>query len=237
MVERHISSRFENELLEIKASIARMGALVEDQIRAAIHALSFKDDASLQKVLETEQQVNHLEVEMDRKLSDIISRRQPTASDLRLLLAISKISTNLERTGDETVRVARMMANIAKGSEPSSSLPFENLSHAADLASNLLHKSLDAFAALDVGAAIAILKEDSEIDAEYGAFVSKLIERLKDEPAIISSGFSLLFLAKALERIGDHSKNIAEVVIYAARGIDVRHLSLNEIGLLIQADA
>ncbi len=232
MVERHISSKFEHDLDELKAAIAAMGKLVEQQIRAAIKALEARAESSVQQVLELEQHVNHYEVEIDRKVSDIIARRQPTASDLRLVLAISKISTNLERTGDEAVRVAKLLQSVNESQEPLD-LAFTNLGHAADLASNLLHKSLEAFASRDVASAVSILREDREIDSEYNAFVSKLIEVVKGHPEIVSSGFSLLFLAKALERIGDHSKNIAEAVIYAERGFDIRHIALEDVDSLV----
>ena len=169
-----------------------------------------------------------MEVEIDRDLSSIIARRQPTARDLRLLIAISKTTANLERAGDEADKIARMVISIINDGAPRS-LPSLELRVAADLASGLLRKALDAFARLDVQAALSILKEDDLIDKEFDGFVRKLITYMMEDPRKISASLDLLFLAKALERIGDHAKNIAEFVIYVVKGADVRHTALTEI--------
>jgi phosphate transport system protein len=169
-----------------------------------------------------------MEIEIDRELSSIIARRQPTARDLRLLLAISKTTANLERVGDEAEKIARMVRSIiSSGSHRS--LPASELRMAADLASGLLRKALDAFARLDTSAALSILKEDDLIDQEFNGFVRKLITYMMEDPRMISPSLDLLFLAKALERIGDHSKNIAEFIIYVVKGEDVRHTSMESI--------
>jgi phosphate transport system protein len=163
-----------------------------------------------------------MEVEIDRELSSIIARRQPTARDLRLLMAISKTTANLERVGDEAERIARMVRSIIEERRRSRTLPASELRIAADLASGLLRKALDAFARLDTAAAVAILKEDDLLDKEFDGFVRKLITYMMEDPRTISS-LDLLFVAKAIERIGDHAKNIAEFIIYVVKGADVRH--------------
>ncbi len=169
-----------------------------------------------------------MEVEIDHDLSSIIARRQPTARDLRLLIAISKTTANLERVGDEAEKIARMVRSIVQSGQ-SRSLPATELRVAADMASGLLRKALDAFARLDTVAAVSILKEDDLIDQEFDGFVRKLITYMMEDPRTISASLDLLFVAKAIERIGDHAKNIAEFTIYIVKGTDVRHSSMDQI--------
>ena len=228
MTEKHLSSQFDNELNTVSARLMEMGGLVEAQIRQAIYALSqFNIDAALQ-VMAIEHRVNAMEVEVDQELTTIIARRQPTARDLRLLIAFSKATTNLERMGDEANRMARMVKSIIE-SGSARSLPAGELRVAADLASAQLRKALDALARLDAKAAVAILKEDDLIDQEFDGFVRKLITYMMEDPRTISPSLDLLFLAKAIERIGDHSKNLAELIIYLVEGKDVRHRTMDEI--------
>jgi len=232
-MEKHISSQFDVELTSVSSRVMELGGLVESQIRHAVYALSQFSLEVAEKVIATEAQVNAMEVEIDRDLSSIIARRQPTAIDLRLLIAISKTTANLERAGDESEKIARMVkAIVASGA--ARSLPASELRVAADLASGLLRKALDSFARLDVTAAVSILKEDDLIDAEFDGFVRKLVTYMMEDPRTISASLDLLFIAKAIERIGDHSKNIAEFIIYVVKGADVRHTSLSEIESVVK---
>jgi phosphate transport system protein len=232
-MEKHISSQFDVELTSVSSRVMELGGLVESQIRHAVYALSQFSLEVAEKVIATEAQVNAMEVEIDRDLSSIIARRQPTAIDLRLLIAISKTTANLERAGDESEKIARMVkAIVASGA--ARSLPASELRVAADLASGLLRKALDSFARLDVTAAISILKEDDLIDAEFDGFVRKLVTYMMEDPRTISASLDLLFIAKAIERIGDHAKNIAEFIIYVVKGADVRHTSLSEIESVVK---
>ncbi len=228
MTEKHLSTQFDSELNSVSARVMELGGLVESQIRQAIAALSnFSLDAVAQvEVLEN--RVNVMEVEIDHELTTIIARRQPTARDLRLLMVFSKATANLERMGDEATRMARMVRSIIE-SGAARLLPSSDLRMAADLASGLLRKALDAFARLDTKAAVDILKEDDLIDREFDGFVRKLITYMMEDPRTISPSLDLLFLAKAIERIGDHSKNVAELIIYLVKGKDVRHTALTEI--------
>ena len=228
MTEKHLSSQFDSELNSISSRVMELGGLVESQIQQAIYALSHFSMEAVQRVDDAEKRVNQLEVDIDYELSTIIARRQPTARDLRLLLAFSKATANLERMGDEASKMARMVRSIIEGGAPRS-LPTGDLRLAADLASGQLRKALDAFARLDVKMAVAILKEDDLIDQEFGGFVRKLITYMMEDARTISPSLDLLFLAKAIERIGDHSKNIAELIIYLVKGMDVRHTSLGDI--------
>ena len=228
MPDKHLSTQFDSDLNGVSSRVMELGGLVESQIHQAIYSLSnFSTEAAAQ-VIEDEQRVNALELEIDRELSNIIARRQPTAIDLRLLLAISKTTANLERVGDEASKIARMVKSIIE-SGSARQLPSTDLRVAADLAAGLLRKALDAFARLDTSTAVAILKEDDLIDREFDGFVRKLITYMMEDPRTISPSLDLLFLAKAIERIGDHAKNIAEFIIYVVKGTDVRHASIDDV--------
>jgi phosphate transport system protein len=233
MPEKHLSTQFDSELTSVSSQVMELGGLVESQIRQAIYALSQFSVEVANEVTAKEARVNAMEIEIDRDLSSIIARRQPTARDLRLLIAISKTTANLERVGDEAEKIARMVRSIINSGAPRS-LPSLELRVAADLASALLNKALDAFARLDVNAAVSILKEDDEIDREFDGFVRKLITYMMEDPRMISPSLDLLFLAKAIERIGDHAKNIAEFIIYVVKGEDVRHSTMEKIEAVIK---
>jgi phosphate transport system protein len=233
MSDKHLSTQFDAELSGISTRVMEMGGLVESQIRQAIYALSQYSLEVVEQVMATEVRVNTMEVEIDREISGIIARRQPTARDLRLLMAISKTTANLERAGDEAAKIARMVRAIIEGGAHRS-LPSLELRTAADLASGLLRKALDAFARLDTSAALSILKEDDLIDQEFDGFVRKLITYMMEDPRMISASLDLLFLAKAIERIGDHSKNIAELIIYIVKGADIRHSSMETIESVVK---
>ena len=228
MSDKHLSTQFDSELSAISTRVLEMGGLAESQVAQAIYALVNFSGETATQVLKQEELVNQMEIEIDRDLSTIIARRQPTARDLRLLIAISKTTANLERAGDEAEKIARMVISIIE-SGSARSLPSLELRVAADLASGLLRKALDAFARLDTAAAVAILKEDNLIDQEFDGFVRKLITYMMEDPRTISASLDLLFLAKAIERIGDHAKNIAEFIIYIVKGADVRHTSMEHI--------
>ena len=228
MPDKHLSTQFDSELNGVSSKVMEMGGLVEEQIRLAIQSLSTFSAELAGQVTDAETRVNSMEVEIDRDLSSIIARRQPTARDLRLLIAISKTTANLERAGDEAAKIARMVKSILH-SGAARALPSADLRLAADLASNQLRKALDSFARLDTAMAVGILKEDDIIDKEFDGFVRKLITYMMEDPRTISASLDLLFVAKAIERIGDHAKNIAEVVIYIVKGADVRHTTMAEI--------
>ena len=227
MPEKHLSTQFDSELNAVSSRVMELGGLVESQLRLAIYALSQFSAESADQVIEAENRVNGMELDIDRELSSIIARRQPTARDLRLLIAISKTTANLERAGDAE-KIARMVKSIIK-SGAARTLPSSDLRVAAELASGLLRKALDAFARLDTAAAVSILKEDDQIDEEFDGFVRKLITYMMEDPRTISASLDLLFVAKAIERVGDHAKNIAEFIIYIVKGADVRHSPMDQI--------
>jgi phosphate transport system protein len=233
MSGKHISSQFDSELNAISTRVMEMGGVVELQLRTAISALSEMDMDAANNVIELETEVNNFELELDHDISSIIGRRQPTARDLRLLMAMSRTTGNLERAGDEVTKMARMVQSIIQSGE-ARSLPTSELRSASELASGLLRKSLDAIARLDIHMALSIIKEDDLIDQEYNGFLRKLMTYIMEDPRTISASLNLLFLAKAIERVGDHAKNIAEFVIYVVKGADVRHTALTEIEKAVQ---
>ena len=222
MSDKHLSSQFDAELNHISTRVLEMGGLVESQLRQAIYALHHFSAETANQVLLIEHKVNQLEIEIDRDITSTMSRRQPTARDLRLLVGVSRTIVNLERAGDEIARIARMVNSIID-SGMQRSLPSKDLELAARLAGDVMHNTLDAFARLDVDRALKIIQEDVQIDAEYEGFVRKLITYMMEDPRTISASLNLMFLAKAIERVGDHAKNIAEATIYVVKGADIRH--------------
>ena len=230
MSDKHLSTQFDAELSGISARVLAMGGLAEAQVARAMNALSQFNAEMAADVLTTEDQVNQLEVEIDRDLSAIIARRQPTARDLRLLIAISKAIANLERVGDEAARIARMVLRLVDaGMSSRMRLPVNDVEFEAQLAIALLRKALDAFARLDTAKALEVLKQDDQIDQEFDGLLRKLITYMMEDPRTISASIDLVFVAKAIERIGDHAKNLAEAIIYIVKGTDVRHTSMDEV--------
>jgi phosphate transport system protein len=229
MPDKHLSTQFDAELSGVSTRVLEMGGLVESQVSRAITALVSIEPELAAQVLRDEERVNRMEVEIDRDLSGIIARRQPTARDLRLLIAISKIIANLERVGDEAARIGRVVQRLSSVGMPGRRLPVGDLQFECDLAVAQLRKSLDAFARLDTRMALDVLKHDDQIDQEFEGMMRKLITYMMEDPRTISSSIDLVFVAKAVERVGDHAKNLAEAVIYIVKGADVRHASMVDI--------
>ena len=235
MPDKHLSSQFDNELSGISTRVLEMGGLVESQVARAVLALSTFDADLASQVLKTEEQVNAMEVTIDRDLSSIIARRQPTARDLRLLIAVSKTIANLERIGDEAARIARTVQRLINaGVSSRMRLPVGDLTFECELATKQLRKVLDAFARLDTTAAVEVLRHDDQIDREFEGLMRKLITYMMEDPRTISSAIDLVFVAKAIERVGDHAKNLAEQIIYIVKGTDVRHNPVDTVEDLVR---
>jgi len=232
MSDKHLSSQFDAELNSISSNVLEMGGLVESQLHQAVYALVHMSLETAGQVIETENRINQMELHIDHEIISTIGRRQPTARDLRFLMAISRTTQNLERAGDEVARIARMVKSIIESGTPRN-LPISELRMAADLAAALLRKTLDAFARLDTVSALSIIKGDDEIDAEYDGFLRKLITYMMEDPRTISPSLDLLFLAKSIERVGDHAKNIAEQIIFIVKGEDVRHAPVDKVASVI----
>ncbi|WP_175776392.1 phosphate signaling complex protein PhoU [Burkholderia anthina] len=222
MSDKHLSSQFDADLNAVSSKVLEMGGLVESQIVGAMHALNEFDRDVAERVIAAEETLNAMEVEIDQECGNIIARRQPAARDLRLLMSISKTITNLERAGDEAEKIAKRVRRLVD--EPAArTVNIAEIKISGEMAVTILRRALDAFARLDTVAAAQIVKDDKEIDLEFRAFVRKLVSYMQEDPRTISVGLEYLFIAKAIERIGDHAKNIAEFIIYIVKGTDVRH--------------
>jgi len=223
MAEHHTSKQFDAELEAVRTRVLQMGGLVEQQIVRAVEGLASGDLAEIERVIADDSRVNTAEVQLDEDCSHIIARRQPAASDLRLLIAVIKTITDLERIGDEAEKIARMAKLIHTAERMY--MPHVEVKNVAGLTLAMLRKALDAFARLDAKAALDVVRQDEAVDAEFRGILRQLITFMMEDPRTISRCLEVLFVAKALERIGDHSKNMAEYVIYMVEGRDVRHLS------------
>jgi phosphate transport system protein len=223
----HINKQFDQDLEAIRSRMLQMGGLVESQIRDAIAAFLDAAPERAARVIAGDTKVNDLELQIDNELGQIIVRRQPAASDLRLILAASKIVTDLERIGDEAAKIARMAKDEqAPAGNHHRIVP---LHHISEVAIGMLRKSLDAFARLDAAAAARVAAEDVAIDEEFRSIIRQLITFMMEDPRTITASLQVVWVAKAFERIGDHAKNIAEYVIYIVKGRDVRHIPLAEL--------
>ncbi len=222
-LDHHISKQFNAELEDVRNRVLAMGGLVEQQIGDALRALEKYDGALAENVVTNDYKVNAMEVAIDEECSRILARRQPAASDLRLILAIIKTITDLERIGDEAERIARMAIRLADASGPRSQ--YFELRHMGTHVRYMLHDALDSFARLDAAAARAVAERDTQIDHEYGSILRELMTFMMEDPRTISRMLNVVWCARSLERIGDHAKNICEYVVYLVEGKDVRHTS------------
>jgi phosphate transport system protein len=225
----HISKQFDQDLEAIRSRMMQMGGLVESHIRSAIAAYVEGDPELAAQVIAGDAKVNELELAIDGDLGQIIVRRQPAASDLRLILAAIKIVTDLERIGDEATKIARMAQEVQANRLSRQGPRLAALTHLSEIAIGMVRRSLDAFARLDAAAAARVAGEDAAIDEEFRAILRQLLTFMMEDPRTITSSIQLVWAAKAFERIGDHAKNIAEYVIYIVKGRDVRHIPLAEL--------
>jgi len=224
---QHISREFNEELESIRSQVLRMGGLLEAQLDKAIHAMLENDQALAAEVRRGDAEINQMELEIDAACIDVVARRQPAASDLRLIIGVFKTIADLERMGDESKRVAKMSA-----AERASVLPVEinaELRHMGELVQGMLHDVLDAFARMDDSAALTAARRDEHVDAKYELITTEAMRHMARDPASVQAAMSLMWAARALERIGDRSQNIAEHVIYLVHGRDVRHLPLDDL--------
>lgn len=217
----HTNKQFDQDLERIRSQFLQMGGLVEAMIQDGIDALASGDLDLVEKVREREKEVNRLEVEIDERISLILARHQPTAIDLRMMLAVSKMLTDMERSGDEAEKVATVARRVHEGEMRYQ--PVVELRHMANSVLVMLRQALDSFARLDAIQAAAVVRSDKEVDKEWKGALRHLITYMIEDPRTISRSIDLIFIARALERVGDHCKNMAERVIYMVHGADVRH--------------
>jgi len=218
----HVLKQFDTDLDGVRSSVLAMGGLVEQQNVAALETFRSGDTAAAARVIENDWCVNTMEVGIDEECATVIARRHPTAGDLRLLIAIGRIITDLERTGDEAAKIARM-AQLIHASPAPATLPPIAIDNMADMALDMLQRALDALARFDPTAAAAVHRQDEQVDDQYRSVIRQTLAIMMQEPASVTTCMRILFIAKAIERIGDHAKNIAEHVVYLVYGNDVRH--------------
>ena len=226
-MNEHTSKKFDSELEGIRTRVLQMGGMVELQIVKAMEGLSNGDLLLIDQVIENDNRVNLLEIELDEACNQVIAKRQPTAVDLRMVSTVQKTITDLERIGDEAKKIAKT-AKLHHNT-PSPSPPPLRHNHTAEAVVDMLRTALDSYARLDTVSAAQVVRQDKEVDAEFKGIMRQLITYMMEDPRTISQAIELMFVAKSVERIGDHAKNIAEYVVYMVKGRDVRHTSLEEI--------
>jgi len=219
--QHHISAKFNSELESLRNQMLAMGGKVEQQLKAALDAMMHMDTGEAEVVINRDKEVNQMEMAIDGECATLIARRQPTASDLRLVIAVIKINTDLERVGDEAAKVAKQVMRMAgDGVSPSNLM---EIRHIGALVSSMLQRALDAFARLDVEQAVDVVKCDDEVDKEYATAMRSLVTFMVEDPRRLGLILNEMWALRSLERIGDHACNIAEHVVYLVQGLDVRH--------------
>ena len=233
-IDQHISKKFNEELEHLRTDLLELGGVVEEQIANAIKAIETVDEDMADNVLVLEDDVDSREIMLDKKCTEVLARRHPAASDLRLVLAVLKTTRDLERMGDEAAKIAGMAIAMAKDRTDSSG--YVELRHLSQKVCSLVRLSLDSFARYDVNGAIKVMKGDVEIDVEYRTAMREMITLMMEDPRSITRVMNMIWALRALERIGDHARNIAEHVIYIVRGKDVRHATLSDIESALAED-
>ena len=222
----HISRQFNAELEDLRNSVLSMGGLVEKQVSDAVEALINADSELAQCVCEQDSDVNFMEVSIDQECSRILARRQPAASDLRLVLACSKTASDLERVGDEATKIARFAIKLSEQGEAPKG--YIEARHMGTHVRQMVHDALDAFARFDAEQALEVAKEDKSVDREYKSATRELVTYMMEDPRSITRVLNIMWVLRSLERVGDHARNISEYVIYMVKGTDVRHISIKK---------
>lgn len=226
-LERHISQNFDDELETIKSEILEMGGIVEQQILDSVKSIVAVDKALADKVVLVEDDVDKRELRIDEICIEVLAIRQPAASDLRMILSATKIIRDLERIGDEAEKVAKMALTLQKkGAAPGG---YDEVRHMGELVQKMLNSALDAFSRLDVTQALEVAKADKKVDAEFKSAMRVIVTYMMEDPRSIKRSMNIVTALRSLERMGNHSRNIAEHIIYLVKGMDVRHSSLKEI--------
>jgi phosphate transport system protein len=225
-ISHHISRQFNEELENVRSQVLKMGGVVEEQIGHAVQALVEMDCALARQVIAADNRVNAMDVAIDEECTLILARRQPAASDLRLVMAVIKTITDLERIGDEAKRVARMVVEEMQGTLNQEIR--QELDHMGGLVKDMLRQVLDAFARLDVDTAVEVVHRDSKVDAKFASITRQLMTYMAEDPRSIPAILNIMWAARAMERMGDRCENIAEYIFYLVYGRDIRHTSVDE---------
>lgn len=228
-MNEHLYKQFDSELDELRALLTRMGGLVEEQVRTATVALAEGDTDRVEQVITRDAEVDRFEIEIDSVCNHVIARRQPTAVDLRVVMAVSKTVTDLERIGDEAKKIAKSAAKIVERNSRTPCPQIMAVRVMGEQCAAMLHDVLDAFVRLDADAALQIVRQDKLIDQSFRSITRELVTYMMEDPRTISNALDIIFSVKSLERVGDHCKNIAKDVIFVVGGRDVRHLKLDEL--------
>lgn len=226
-LSHHILSRFNADLERVRTTVLQMGGLVEEQLANAVQALVLGDSAAAERVVRNDHRVNAMEVAIDEDCNRILATRAPAAGDLRLIVAVIKTITDLERIGDEAEKIGYIGSRLATMERPADR--YREIKHLGRVVEEIVHDALDAFARMDADAAVAVAKRDRQVDEEYEAIQRQCITFMMEDPRSIRRAIDVLWVARAIERIGDHAKNICEYVIYMVHGKDVRHTRLEEV--------
>jgi phosphate transport system protein len=232
-LSHHILSRYNDDLERVRTNVLKMGGFVEDQLKRAVMALVQGDSRMGEEVAHGDVKVNAMEVAIDDDCSRILATRSPAASDLRLIVAVIKTITDLERIGDEAEKIGYIGSRLAEIERPADR--YREIKHIGRLVGDMVHEALDAFARLDPEAAVAVAKKDRLVDEEYEALQRQCITFMMEDPRAIRRVLDVLWVGRALERIGDHAKNVCEYVVYMVHGKDIRHVSLDEVEKQLQA--
>jgi len=230
---QHISRRFNEELEEVRSKVLHMGGVVENQLSNALRVMTNDEFELAKEVVNADSIVNSLEVEIDEECTRIVALRQPAATDLRLIMAVTKTINDLERMGDESKRIARMSRKEMDGALDD--VLRADMEYLGELVRNMLRQVLDAFARTDVDTAIMVVKADKKVDKKYKKILKQLIKRMSTDPAIIPSVMNVIWAVRSLERLADRCQNIAEHIIYMVLGMDVRHIKLDDVLAEIEA--
>jgi phosphate transport system protein len=225
-LDQHISRQFNEDLEEIKAEIMQMGGLVEEQVEKAVTALEQANSEMAETVLETEHEINQREIRLDEQCGKILVKRQPAASDLRMVMSVSKAVADIERVGDEAKKIAKMALKLCD--EGVSPRGYVEIRHIANSVRQMMRDALDSFARFDVDLALKVAASDEVVDRDYKSATRELVTYMMEDPRSISRVMNIMWALRSLERIGDHACNIAEYVIYLVRGEDVRHIDVDE---------
>jgi len=232
---QHISRRFNEELEDVRSKVLQMGGVVEAQLTNALRVLVDEETALAKQVKNDDSVVNSLEVDIDEECARIVARRQPAATDLRLIITVIKTISDLERMGDEAKRVAIMTRHEMDGALDDDLRT--DLEHLGDLVRQSLRQVLDAFARTDVDAAVAVVKADKKIDKKYKKIIKQLMQKMAQDSQSVPAVMNLMWAVRSLERLGDRCQNIAEHVIYMVVGTDVRHVKIDDVLAEIEAQS
>lgn len=219
---QHISRQFNQELEELKTHLMAMGGLVEQQIQEAVSALLDGDSRLAERVRDNDKAVNDMQLKIDDECTRVLARRQPAASDLRLVLAVIRATSDLERIGDEASKIARNALALIESSRGAKGMV--EVRHISEHVRKMLRDALTAFARFDIELALEVVREDDSVDSEYASAMRSLMTFMMEDPRSISSVLSVMWILRALERIGDHADNLAEYVVYLVKGLDIRHV-------------